>query len=250
MTYRRLAVILSVAGCVAPATAQAQDDPRLSIVAEATSAWQSRNDVRIPPQTGTDFSIVDAIGTGPWRAGRLELTTSLTDRQQLRVVYAPLGISGNGRLGAPVAFAGTTFAPGATRADYRFTNYRLTYRYQFFEGERWRWRIGFTGFVRDARIALTQGGTSAEDTDVGFVPLAHLSGTARLSPRWRVVVDVDAAAASQGRAIDLATLVQFAPAPGWHIAIGYRTIEGGADVDAVYTFAWINAAVARIGFDF
>jgi hypothetical protein len=34
------------------------------------------------------------------------------------------------------------------------------------------------------------------------------------------------------------------------VAFGYRTIEGGADVDQVYTFAWINAAVVRVGVGF
>ena len=250
MPLLRLAFILTAVLCAVPQAVRAQDDPRLSITAEGAAVWQARNDVRIPPQTGTEFSIVDVIGTGPWAAGRVELTAGLTDRQQLRVVYAPLAISGDGTIAAPVTFAGATFAPGATRADYRFSNYRVTYRYEFFEGERWQWRVGFTGFVRDARIALTQGDLSAEDTDLGFVPLGHLSGTARLSSRWRFVVDVDASAAPQGRAIDLATLLQFDPSPGWHVAVGYRTIEGGADVESVYTFAWINAAVARIGIDF
>jgi hypothetical protein len=31
---------------------------------------------------------------------------------------------------------------------------------------------------------------------------------------------------------------------------GYRTIEGGADVDAVCTFAWLNAVVTGIGVRF
>jgi hypothetical protein len=29
-----------------------------------------------------------------------------------------------------------------------------------------------------------------------------------------------------------------------------RTIEGGADVDTVYTFAWLNAAVGGMGVRF
>jgi hypothetical protein len=31
---------------------------------------------------------------------------------------------------------------------------------------------------------------------------------------------------------------------------GYRTIEGGADVDTVYAFAWLNAVVSGIGVRF
>ena len=29
----------------------------------------------------------------------------------------------------------------------------------------------------------------------------------------------------------------------WTLAAGYRTVEGGADTDDVYNFAWFHAAV-------
>jgi hypothetical protein len=31
---------------------------------------------------------------------------------------------------------------------------------------------------------------------------------------------------------------------------GYRTIEGGADVDSVYAFAWLNAVVSGVSVRF
>jgi hypothetical protein len=36
----------------------------------------------------------------------------------------------------------------------------------------------------------------------------------------------------------------------WTLAAGYRTLEGGADVDDVYTFAWLHYATASIAFRF
>ena len=32
----------------------------------------------------------------------------------------------------------------------------------------------------------------------------------------------------------------------WRIQIGYRTLEGGADVPDVYSFAWLHYAVASL----
>jgi hypothetical protein len=32
----------------------------------------------------------------------------------------------------------------------------------------------------------------------------------------------------------------------WSISAGYRTVEGGADVDEVYNFAWFHYAVASL----
>ncbi len=103
---------------------------------------------------------------------------------------------------------------------------------------------GGTAFVRDARVALAQGGLSAEDTDVGVVPLAHLNGEARLGARWQLVLDLDVTAAPQGRAIDVGGRLRYAFSDRWSLGAGYRTVEGGADVDQVFNFAWLNAAVA------
>ena len=104
----------------------------------------------------------------------------------------------------------------------------------------------FTAFIRDARIALRQNDTFAEDTDVGFVPLAYLGGQARLSDKWRFLLDFEGLGASQGRAFDVAAKLGYAFSDRWEMAFGYRTIEGGADVEQVYNFAWLHFAVASI----
>lgn len=241
-----LACALLLVGGAASRDASAQERPRFGVTFEAASVWSSRNDVRIPPNTGTEFSISDLIGSGPTAAVRVEATAELTERQGLRFVYAPLRVSGTGVPGAPIEFASARFVTVPTEADYQFDSYRLTWRYRFHDGKTWQWNVGFTGFIRDARIALAQTGAEAEDTDVGFVPLAHLSGAARLSPRWRVRLEVDGSAAPQGRALDGLAALEYTPTPRVTISAGYRTIEGGADVDEVYTFAWLNTLVARV----
>lgn len=242
--------VVCVISAIAAAPSVAQDAPRVRLTFESGGVWQNRNDVRIPPDTGTEFSITDLIGAGPSSAVRAEFTARLTERQQLRLVYAPLRVTGSGVPVDPIEFAGRTFTATPVDAEYQFSSYRATYRFRLVDGETWRWWLGFTAFVRDARIALEQPGVSAEDTDLGFVPLGHLAGTARLADRWHFDLDLDFAAAPQGRALDLAALLRYEPTPRWHLAFGYRTIEGGADVDQVYTFAWINAAVVRIGVGF
>jgi hypothetical protein len=62
--------------------------------------------------------------------------------------------------------------------------------------------------------------------------------------------DLDGSAAPQGRAIDFAATLEYRPTPRLKVFGGYRTIEGGADVDAVYAFAWLNAVVAGLGVRF
>jgi hypothetical protein len=240
-------LVVFAAGSV---SAQTSMPGRVGITVEGLNVWQQRNDVRIPPDTGTEFSLVDLIGSSPTPSVRVMGTADVTDRQQVRFVYAPLRLSGRGTPAMPIAFAGTTFAPASTEAVYQFSSYRGTWSYRVYQGPTWTWRLGFTGFVRDARIALTQTDRRAEDTDVGFVPLGHLSADARLSARWSARFVLDGSAAPQGRAFDFAATLEYRPAPRWSVFGGYRTIEGGADVDTVYTFAWLNAAVGGMSVRF
>ena len=46
-----------------------------------------------------------------------------------------------------------------------------------------------------------------------------------------------------GRAFDVALKVGYDFDDRWGIRVGYRTVEGGVDVDDVYNFAWFNYAV-------
>jgi hypothetical protein len=246
-----VALLATLLGSTAAgAQAQASVPGRATVSVDLGNVWQARNDVRIPPDTGTAFSLVDLIGSAPTATIRVEAAVRLTERQDVRFVYAPIEVTGRGTPAAPIVFAGEVFQAVQTDATYQFSSYRATWRYRIFEGDAWTWRLGFTGFVRDARVALDAPGRFAEDTDVGFVPLGHVSGSRRLAPRWSFDLDLDAAAAPPGRALDLATGLTWDVTPRFALSFGYRTIEGGADVDTVYTFAWLNAAYLRAGLRF
>jgi hypothetical protein len=232
---------------LASAHATAQPQPRLELEVEGGSLWIARNDVQIPNDTGTRFSLADLIEPGPSPLVRVDLTWNIADRHAVRAVYAPLVVERSGIPDRSLLFAGTTFAPGVvTDATYQFSSYRFTYRYRLVHGNRWTWHIGATAFVRDARVALRQGDVAAEDTDVGGVPLAHLRAEARLTDRWSLVFDLDGSAAPQGRAIDFGGRLRYAVNDRLALGVGYRTIEGGADVDQVYNFAWINAVTGSL----
>jgi hypothetical protein len=228
-----------------PLPASAQDTPRFAVEVEAGPAFQTRNDVQIPNDaSATRFSLRDLVGSGPWPAGRVYVTWNINERHSLRALAAPLSITETAVLGRAVDFAGASYLPGvATQGTYTFNSYRLTWRYRFRHGARWTWWVGFTAKIRDANIALRQGSTTSRKTDLGFVPLLHLAADGRLAPRWHLILDVDALAGGPGRAEDVAIKVGYDVGRRWTMAGGYRTVEGGAAVDAVYTFAWLHYAV-------
>ena len=209
--------------------------------------WQTVNDVQVPNDAaGTRFSLVDVVGEGSWDAGRVYLTWNINERHGLRALYAPLSITEPGMLDGPVDFDGGSFAAGPVDATYTFNSYRLSYRYRFHEGARWTWWLGFTAKIRDAEIALEQGAERSSKDDLGFVPLLHLAADWRLGGGWLLTLDADALAGGPGRAEDVALKLARDLAPGVRLSAGDRLVEGGADVDEVYAFAWLHYAVASL----
>ncbi len=100
--------------------------------------------------------------------------------------------------------------------------------------------------MRDASIALAQGSTKSKKDDLGFVPLLNFAAERRLGSQWSLSLDADALAGGPGRAIDATLRVGYDLSDTWSVRAGYRTVEGGADVDSVYNFAWLNYAALSI----
>lgn len=250
----RAAEIAAVGLLAIAAPARAQErrpTPRLTLELEAGPAWQSRNAAQIPnDESATRFSLVPLVGNGPWPAVRGYVTWNLNERHALRLLLAPLSIRESGTLSRPVRFAGASYVPGAAvEAEYTFNSYRLTYRYRVRDGAHSSAWVGFTAKVRDATIALDQGATASRKDDLGFVPLLHLAGEWRMTPRWLATADADALAGGPGRAEDVAVKLGYRATPRLSLHAGYRMVEGGADVPAAYSFAWFHYAVAAVRWD-
>ncbi len=223
-------------------------DRHFSLEFETGAVWQSRNEIQIPDSSaGTRFDLAALQGSGPMAQRRIEATWNPARRHSLRFVYAPLRFSGTGSFGSPVLFANGTFTPAVpVDSDYKFDSYRLTYRYLLYESDRLRWRVGATAFLRDARVELRQQGTTASDSNVGFVPLLSTSLTYDLAPGWTALLDFDGLVAPKGRAIDVAAKIRYDVTDTWYVTAGYRVFEGGVDNER-FAFGWYNFAVVSIG---
>lgn len=224
---------------------------RWQVELEGGPVWQSRNDVAFPGDTGTRFGLDDITGPGPFPYGRVTLDYQLAPRHGVRAVIAPLELAAWGTLDQNVSFGGSTFLAGQrTKATFRFNSYRLTYRYLLGCGCDWALHVGVTAKIRHAKIELQQGALREKKNDLGFVPLLHVAFEKRISKRLRFLADVDFAAAPQGRAIDLAAKLYYDVNDRWSLGLGYRTIEGGADNDTVYTFSWFHQALISVAYRF
>jgi len=237
-----LAVVLALA---VPASAAAQDRWRVDL--ENGVAVTGYNDVRIPGNSGTRFSLTDDLSSDSEYFLRLRAGVRLGRKHLLSVLAAPLSVHSSGSFDRPTAFAGVTFAPGVPVTGlWVFNSYRLTYRYEPIQNDRWRFGFGVTAKIRDAATRLEGGGQAAEKTNVGFVPLVNFSLERRLGKRVTFQFEGDALAAPQGRAEDIFAGVLIDAGPRLAFKAGYRFLEGGADNDEVLTFALVHYLSAGV----
>jgi hypothetical protein len=250
MPIRPLAASTAAALLVtAAATAGAQDRWRIDV--ENGAAISGYNDVAVPGDTGTRFSMTDDLASDTEYFWRVRADVRLAPRHVLSGLVAPLTIRSSGSFDAPVDFAGTAFEPGVpTTGTWTFNSYRATYRYERWRGDNWMFGIGATVKVRDAVIRLESNGTAAEKTNLGVVPLINFKLERRLGARATFLLEGDALAAPQGRAEDIFAGVVVDAGKRWAIKAGYRFLEGGADNDEVYTFAAVHYVAAGVVFRF
>lgn len=213
---------------------------------EAGAAWQTRNDFRIPGDGGTLVALAE-YDQGPVAPFRATLTWDMTSRQSLRLLAAPLRFGTAFVPEAPITFQDLVFAAGRpVNATYVFDSYRLSWYWRFPPGQKWSFRLGATLKVRDAEIGLAGNpGRSVKD-DLGVVPLLYAYARYQASDRFALELEADALAAPQGRAEDVSLKGVFRLSDRVEVDLGYRLLEGGADNDTVYTFAFFHYAVAGV----
>jgi hypothetical protein len=219
--------------------------------AESGGVFTGYNDVQIPAETGTRFSLSEDLSAEPTWFYRLQGGVD-TGRHSLFVLYAPLEVTSEGTFGEAVDFAGKTFPAGTPlTGTFRFNSYRLSYAYTLYRSSTLSFAAGLTGKVRDALIALEGGGQRAERTDLGFVPLIHLRLHWQFLPVLGLLVEGDGLVAPQGRAEDFLGALTWTAAPGLTLRAGYRILEGGSDGGgSVYTFSLFHYVTAGLRYTF
>lgn len=227
--------------------AQAQ----LSIDLESGAATFGYNNVRIPGNSGTFFSLSENFENklNPFFRARLQYT--IAKRHSILALYAPFVWKSNGSINKPVYFQNQLFIAGSEiNATWQFNSYRLSYQYHLVAKEKFTLALGITGKIRDAEIALVSSGTAAEKTNVGFVPLIRFYADVTLAEKFHLIADGDALVAKQGRAEDVLLAIGYNPLTRLRLKLGYRLLEGGADNDEVYNFSAVHYWVGGVGLVF
>lgn len=221
--------------------------------AEGGYVWPGYIDVRIPNETGTLFSLKDDLPAESKLVYRLRLGYRFHPKHSVSVLFAPFSLNAQGRVDKDICF-NNDFFPANTdlQAFYKFNSYRLTYRFDFVNSRKWTVGLGFTAKIRDAEVRLKDEEKSSSNTDVGFVPLLHFRVEWVFSEKMSLLLEGDALASpgGQGRAEDVLLALFYRLSDSVSLEAGYRILEGGADVESVYSFALLNYVIAGAVFRF
>jgi hypothetical protein len=218
---------------------------------ETGAVFSGYNDVRIPGQGGTGFSLSDELEADPKLYYRLRAIYRFTERHHAGLLVAPLSIDSKGKLNRDLVFQGQTFPQNTPlKTTFQFNSYRLFYRYGLVRKEHLKFDLGITAKIRDAKISVSGQGIESKKTNVGFVPLIHFSLLWDISNQFAFLLEGDALAAPQGRAEDVLAALVTNINDELKVKLGYRILEGGADNDTVYNFTLFHYLALGLTYSF
>jgi hypothetical protein len=190
---------------------------------------------------GTRFSVTEFTGDS---GNGLRLTgfaplNQWREGDALRVVIAPLKLSGTAVPKSPINYDGATFLAGVPLAvDYKFNTYRFSYVLPLFSAARddgWDLRLGATIGIRDAQIKLTQGGLVRDFSNVGPIPLLYVSAARALGAGWSIEGEFDGFPAPGGGGLfDGSLKAVRAITPHFALTAGVRYQTGAAQDPEIY----------------
>jgi hypothetical protein len=218
---------------------------------ESGAVFNGYNDVRIPGDLGTSFSLTDDLKSEPAIFLRLRASYKIKVRHTISLLYAPLTTKSEGRVGKDILFNDDLFdANTLLNGTYKFNSYRLTYRYDIVNNPKLIFGLGFTAKIRDASIGLSSEGKTSVKTNVGFVPIINFRLWWKPTEKFGILLDGDALAAPQGRAEDIQLAATYAISDNLGIRAGYRILEGGADNGEVFNFSLFHYASVGLTYTF
>lgn len=228
---------------------------QITLTAESGLAFNGYNDVRYSNKEGSKgdlFSLTEDFSPEqPIPYIRAEIKWQFFDKNIIELTASPLSFNYVKLEKNTLNFGDNIFTQAGTSARYEFNTYRASYRYQWIYGDKWQLSAGLSVLIRDARIAVEQGNTGEETTDLGVVPLISFDLNYAYSSKLDFLLKGDALVGPQGRAEDVLLGARYELLDDKLKArAGYRIIEGGADVSQVYNFSLIHFASLGLSYSF
>lgn len=214
---------------------------------DASSSWQNSQGV-LNGIDGTLFSYAKNFDNPakPLLRLRVNYNFGKNKKHLISALAAPVQYTCNGMFSDSVIFNSTTFQSNtATEGFYKFSGYRLTYRYMIRNTEKLKLGIGLTINFRDAEFSLRQGDKYERNYNRGFVPLFNTYLNYKLKSNFGLLIDGDVFYIDNtGGAIDYLTGINYSFSNHFALKSGYRFFSGvGSEKGNVYNKLFVSSLV-------
>jgi hypothetical protein len=230
---------------------------QISVDLETGGVFVNKNDVssswknswgELNGLDGTLFSFPKAFDNSIKPLLRLRASYSFGKDQRhfISFLAAPLQYRCVGTFQDTVIFNSKLYTPGSpVEGFYKFSGYRLTYRYLIANSLKFKFGLGLTLNLRDAEFSLNQGGQYERNFNRGVVPLVNTYLNYSLTKKLGLLVDGDVFYIDKtGGAIDYLTGLNYTVNPKLSLKLGYRFFSGvGSEAGNVYNKLFVSSAV-------
>ncbi|TYB31758.1 MAG: hypothetical protein FXF47_02490 [Candidatus Mcinerneyibacterium aminivorans] len=210
---------------------------------ELSKVYGGYSDIRIPNKEGDLISLTDDLDMESIYSYRLMFSKTLGNKHTLLLTYAPFKIESHGKLPRDIYYNDSLFVKDEMiNSVYVFNSYRLTYRYKIYSTEKIDFGLGVTAKIREAFISLDEvnTGTYSKKSNVGFVPIINFNFNYKFSNDFYLNFSGDALVSPYGRAEDIFSGLYYNINKNFQLKAGYRFLEGGSDVEEVYSFSYFH----------
>ena len=210
---------------------------------EAAMVTVESNDVSVPNETGTRFSLTSDLKTDDDVAFRIGLSYRIGERNRIAVLYAPLSLHAKGTADFSIDFNGDSFAANEElRAVSQYNSYRLAWTHDVVRNDKLELGLGLTANLRDAAIELSDATTTSRYENRGVIPMMNLRVDWRWHRRLGLLIEADGviAPSGKGRTEDVLVALTIRPWGKGTFRLGYRFLEGGVDIEDIYDFTYVS----------
>lgn len=202
---------------------------RWQVEIETGRVYSGYNEIQMPVETGTKFSIQKNFSSRTNYYYRLGLVYKLSDVSFLSMGYSPLSVQYSGAFSEDVSFNGEDYGSDIpTSISYDCHSYRLSYSHEIYGNESKMVSFGATARLVDWQMLVyNNAGDYSRKKQLEFVPQLNLTFQMMLIGNFSLYNKVDAMFASKSRFSDLLVALQYDLSERFSLRLGYRLLEGG-----------------------
>jgi hypothetical protein len=151
-----------------------------------------KNDVRVPGNSGTNFSLTEDFDAKAALHFRFKLVQPLAEKHRLIFTYAPLKVTSTGTTKDDIHFGGSHFIPNLNlTGEYRLDSYRQSYMLDLVKLAKTSVSVGASVEIRDEAVKLSGSDYYGKRADTNVVFLANAGWKSQLSSKTSLLIEGD-----------------------------------------------------------